>query len=480
MKKSTIIVFGLVVALGLIYFFTKEDRLSVGVKKMHLPTINSDQVDHVEIDGKERVVLHKEGDEWELTIGTDEQPKKVAADSSNVTSMIDAAMSLRASHYVTNMKDKYDELGLGGDSVTTVKLFHGDEVMWALLLGNNASGSGRYAKTPDDDDVYVVRGSFWQLLRNGPTDWRNREILSVKDSDIKAFKMQKAKKDFVSLQREDDNSWAFDKNTQLPRGFRPKQSSLSALVRAGLELRASGFVDKDIRLTTPSISIHVETDEKPYDVDIYPGKDEDQYLVKRGDVEQIYEISKYNFDRLNKSLDDLRDLSVLRFDKNSIQEVRLRHGKKQVVIDKKEDQWRIVEPKVLPEGFEFDPASVDDMLAMLTTLSGKRLASPNKDAPQDRGWQKNWWVELISDNKDKIQFYLGRLRSNPEQYLAKGNIDQEIYVVQRSQIALLEKGIDAFKKEEFELPPIDERTKGFDSLPVDVQRKLLKGSLNKK
>jgi hypothetical protein len=42
------------------------------------------------------------------------------------------------------------------------------------------------------------------------------------------------------------------------------------------------------------------------------------------------------------------------------------------------------------------------------------------------------------------------------------------------------RGLDAFKAEEFELPPIDERTKGFESLPVEVQRQILDATKKKK
>ena len=87
----------------------------------------------------------------------------------------------------------------------------------------------------------------------------------------------------------------------------------------------------------------------------------------------------------------------------------------------------------------------------------------------------NW----ATDKGDKIHFYVGKNKANASEYLAKGNVDEEVYIIKGSRIASLESGLTAFKKEHFELPPIDENTEGFESLPVDVQRKLLDATKNR-
>src|SRR5690606_18577386 len=121
-----------------------------------------------------------------------ENAREVPADQANVQALFDAAGGLRSSHYVTNLKEKYTELGFDENTAVPVKLYAKDNVVFSLVLGKNASGAGRYAKLPDEDDVFVVRGSFWQLTRNGAVDFRDREVWPVKEGEAELFTIMKS------------------------------------------------------------------------------------------------------------------------------------------------------------------------------------------------------------------------------------------------------------------------------------------------
>jgi hypothetical protein len=77
MKKSSLIVIGLVVVLGLIYWMRREDQVSVGVKKLSLPTFAIEQVDRIDIHGKEKIKLLKVGEDWMLDVSKDDKQKLV-------------------------------------------------------------------------------------------------------------------------------------------------------------------------------------------------------------------------------------------------------------------------------------------------------------------------------------------------------------------------------------------------------------------
>jgi ABC-type microcin C transport system permease subunit YejE len=133
----------------------------------------------------------------------------------------------------------------------------------------------------------------------------------------------------------------------------------------------------------------------------------------------------------------------------------------------------------LPEKFEFDPNAVDDVLTLLSGLNAERIAG-SKDTPVTADWQKTWLVELTSDKDEKIHVFATKTKANKEEFLVRGNIDSNVYIVKALRLSSLNAGVNAFKKEEFDLPPIDENTKGFESLPVDIQRKLLNVTKEKK
>lgn len=476
MRKGTWIVFGLVVVLGLLYFFTRENQVSVGVKQIKLPSFDHEKVDRIEVLGAHPVELFKSDTGWKLKLK--DSAREVRADDENVKALLDAASSLRSSHYVTNLKEKYTELGLNDESAVTVKLSTNANTVFAIVLGKNATGAGRYARLPDEDDVFVVRGSFWQLTRNGSVDFRDREIWPVNEGELERLTVVKADGTQLLLAK-DDQGWNFDKEQKgLPSGFRVDKSALETLVRTSASLRASGFVDDAKTLSTPKLTLKAAGTKGTHVLELFVD-DKDKYFARRVGDEQIYEIAKNNFERLNQDVNAMRDLSVLDFDKSAIKSITLKHGKENVVVEKIDNQWKIVQPAKLPEKFEFDPNAVDDVLTLLSGLNAERIAG-SKDTPVTADWQKTWLVELTSDKDEKIHVFATKTKANKEEFLVRGNIDSNVYIVKALRLSSLNAGVNAFKKEEFDLPPIDENTKGFESLPVDIQRKLLNVTKEKK
>lgn len=478
MKKSSWIITSLVVVLGLVYWFTKDAQVSVGVKKLNLPSFEADNVDRIDIKAKEHVRLFKEGGKWLVDIGSPEHPRRVSADESTIQHMLEAALAIKSSHYVTNIKEKYKDLGLEGEQVMQVSVFAGDKEVWALVLGNNDAGSGKYAKIPNADEVFVVRGSFWSLTKNGLMDWRDRQIFSLKDTELTSFKIHKSGAPFLVLTKDSQEIWAIDtQTTKIPSSFREDKEAVAGLVRTALSMQAHGFVDEKKELSSPLLSIVAGSKDKNETVEVFSGVG-DLYWAKRVGDEQIYEVNKLVFDKINKPVDELRDLSMLKFDKASIVKLTLKGGKERVVLAKKDSSWSMVEPTNLPTDFEFDPNTVDDMLSLLSGLHAQRIAS-NKDSAQNPQWQQDWLVELTDDKGSTVKLFADKNKASKDEYVVKGNVDALVYVIKTARIASLTHGAKAFKKEDFELPPVDENTRGFESLPVDVQRKLLDATKKK-
>jgi hypothetical protein len=457
MNKSTWIVGILVVILGLIYFFTKEDKASSSIKRLKLPAFVIDKIDKIEILGKDSVIMTKRDDKWLLDIG--QKQSLVDADPLNIENMLLAAQGVKHSHYVTNIKEKYEDLGVGTSAIT-IKLYQQDQPVWSLILGNSASGSTHYAKLPDDEDVYVVKGSFWQLTRNGANDWRDRRIFPTKEM-VRSITM--ISKETLVLEKKGEE-WSLQSSIKtLPLDYKADKAALSLLAQSLISMNASDFVDEPVPLGKPLMKLIVVADNE-YAIEIY--SDANDYLVKRNDG-RLFRITHNSFNAINKSVEDLQDLSLFTFEKKAAVGLKIRHGQEMIVVIKDKDgQWSLREP-VMPPGFDFDERAVDGMLSMLSGLDGSRLPKPT-DKPKNPDWQKNWLVEVEFAKDPSIHLYATPL-VNDEKMLVKGNI---VAVVPASRLKTLFSGINAFKKENFEFPSIDEAD-GFKDLPEDVKRKVL-------
>lgn len=478
MKKNTWIILGLVVVLGAIYFFTKQDKVSVGVKHLQLAKFDKAQVDRIEISGKNKATLIKEKDTWMLEMGEADQKRLVGADPAYVTAMLNAASELKPSYYVTQLTEKQKELGLDAESATAIVLKSGEKTLWALNFGNNASNGGRYAKLPENNDIYVVKAQFWQLIRNNAVDWRNRSIVAMNDTDIRVFKLETSTHTFNLVKKEENEEWGFGPDQVLPPSFRVNKSALAGMVKAAASLRASGFIDEEKPLLQALATISItDKDKKEISFKVYPGEN-DKYLVVVGGKSQIFEIQKSNFDRINRGLEDLRDLTIMNFDPKDIVKLALADKAGRVLLEKKEDKWHIIEPKTLAKGFEFDEKSPDDIVSIAHALSGARLADPKKDIAVSAQWKEHPLIELTDAKGVSYKVLAGKSKTKGE-YLVKGNADENIYVVSEGKLSALTTGIETFKKIEYDLPAIDEQTKGFEGLPVEVQRQLLDAAKKK-
>lgn len=478
MKKNTWIIVGLVVVLGLIYFFTKQDKVSVGIKHLQLAKFDQAQVDRIEISGKNKATLVKDKDVWMLEMGEGDKKRLVSADPAHVTAMLNAASELKPSYYVTELTDKQKELGLDAEAATAIMLKSGEKILWALNFGNNASNGGRYAKLPDNNDIYVVKAQFWQLIRNNAVDWRDRSIVAVNDADVRAFKLETSAHTFNLVKKDENDEWSFAPDQALPPSFRVNKSALAGIVKAAASLRASGFIDEEKPLVEALATISItDKDKKELSFKVYAGEN-DKFLVVIGGKSQIFEIQKSNFDRINRNLEDLRDLTIMNFDPKDIVKLSVADKTGRVIIEKKEEKWHIIEPKTLPKGFEFDEKSPDDIVSITHALSGLRLADAKKDHAISAQWRDRPLVELTDSKGASYKVFAGKGKTKGE-YLVKGNADENIYVVSEGKLSALTTGIETFKKIEYDLPPIDEQTKGFEGLPVEVQRQLLDAAKKK-
>jgi hypothetical protein len=383
--------------------------------------------------------------------------------------LLEAASQLNKGYFVSEQAQMKKEFGLLADEATEILIKSKDKTLWALILGKKDSESGRYAKLPDSDQIFTVRGTFGAMLRS-VKDWRDRDIWHLAEPDAVFFTVENPKQKFALSKDEKTQEWNIAESTpKVSPTFRVDKNALASFVRSHLNLRANNFVDNG-ELKTLLFTIKAKSkDGKESELLVYDG-DKDHYWVKKSGNGQIYEIVKANFDRFNLPIEKLRDLKILSFDKDSITKLSLHSGKTPVIIEKKEGQWSVSQPKQLPPKFEFDPATVTAFLEQLTELRGARVKDALKDKPENPKWQQSSLVELSNEGKT-VHLYASKISKNKNDYLLKGNIDEEVYVVPSLKLGKIFQGIEAFRK--VEMPPINENTQGFESLPPELQRQLM-------
>ncbi len=94
MKKGTAIAIGIFAALLIAFFASRERQVSVGVRKLELPVVETDKVTAIEITGPKPASLKKEGAAW-MVVDPKKPDQKHPADETQVNSMLDAYKEIK-------------------------------------------------------------------------------------------------------------------------------------------------------------------------------------------------------------------------------------------------------------------------------------------------------------------------------------------------------------------------------------------------
>jgi hypothetical protein len=190
---------------------------------------------------------------------------------------------------------------------------------------------------------------------------------------------------------------------------------------------------------------------------------------------QAYLVSEYSVGQVRKKLTDYRDLGLLAFDADKVRKVTVNAGKK-VVAQKDGADWKIVEPRELPAGFEFDGGTVAAQLAQLKNLRANSMVSPVPPDAQTGMAKPSATVELTLDDGKAITLRFGKthtVESGAKEVYAQGNADNALYSMPEFQKQRFETGVEVFRKPK---PPPNMGgmggMQGLENLPPDIRKKL--------
>ncbi|MBI5495277.1 MAG: DUF4340 domain-containing protein [Deltaproteobacteria bacterium] len=190
---------------------------------------------------------------------------------------------------------------------------------------------------------------------------------------------------------------------------------------------------------------------------------------------QIYLVPQYSVQQVRKKLTDYRDLGVLAFDLDKVRKVTINVGKK-TVAQKDGAEWKIVEPKELPPGFEFEGTQVQSQLTMLKNLKASRLVEPALPDAQTGLNKPVGTIELELEDKTVVSLRFGKDTTNDKgakEVFVRGNADGALYAAGEYLKKRYENGVEVFRKPK---PPPNMGgmggMNGLESLPPDVRKKL--------
>jgi hypothetical protein len=290
---------------------------------------------------------------------------------------------------------------------------------------------------------------YWSQHRKPPEDNAAASasaapvILRVNAADVTQLTVKQKQSDPVTLQKADAGKWQI---TQ-PKPYRADQETVAGMLSTLSGLNADRVVEdkasnlKQYGLDPAVVELDI-TGKGQGTRQLLVGDDTptggDVYASLAGDP-RVFTVSSFNKTSLAKSLNDLRDKSLLTVDADKVSRVELLRKGQEIEFDRTKDGWQILKPASSPA----DSSAVNGLVRSLTSATMQLSASGTNDAAAE--FARATPVATAKLTGDTGVQTL-ELRKNKDDYYAKSSAVDGAFKVDSSLGTALDKKIDDFQK----------------------------------
>ena len=293
-----------------------ETQTPVSLLSLEQQTIN--EITLQEDDNEKPLTLVKNGEDWHLA----DYPNLPLLDY-KVSALTDTLINSKVNWPVSRTQASHERFKVADDNFEkriTYKL--GDDEV-DILLGESPSFKKLYARNGDNNDVFTIEFSGYQLSVD-KNDWLSKSLLSVKDiSEISqaglTFEKTQVKQDADLDKRTEsiadksavlpdiinanasskigvETIWQVKAPAKLPEGQTLDTERIDELIAQFSSLTVTAIAEQEIAFAEIEKLSVKDADGKQFDFEF--AQHEDSYYVKRSDFAPWFSLGKAQFDNL--------------------------------------------------------------------------------------------------------------------------------------------------------------------------------------
>lgn len=280
------------------------------------------------------VRLEKKGEGW-LISNTD----GFTADMKLVNSALDTIKNLTRENIASRNPKKQELFEVNKVKGIEVNVFSADQKTTArFYIGKTGPDFfSTYLRKEGSDEVVLSGGNIKSTFDKSIKDWRDKTIFSFPPDTITQLTLKTSEKEIV-LDKDKEGAWHIAK----PEKIKAKKEKVEDIGNTFASLKAIDFAeDEDLKkyqLDKPEITIIVILQDK-VEKRLLIGekhKDKSQYYVKNQAKKTIFLVGKYQIDKMNVTLKDLKKEEKTKEDEKA--KGKKADTKKEVSKGKKEDK----------------------------------------------------------------------------------------------------------------------------------------------
>lgn len=278
---SSLLALQLLLAGGLLAFNYQRGE---GSKAEPLFDKASVKIGRMEIsDDENTITLAKVNDNWVLP-----EQDNLPVTESKVTSTLDSLADIRFVWPVSTSGSSHERFEVASDNFQReVKLFDGDTLVAHFYVGTSPGFRKVHVRRADDSEVYAVALNSFDFPTN-VDEWLEKSLLNVVDASV-------IKGPDFTINKQGE-AWQFETDTN-------EALALDTEKAQQLATAFSNFRVQDIAESTPEgetvvFNVSAGSDNWEFKFSRQGEEDQEKYFVQRSDMDKVFTLSKYDFERI--------------------------------------------------------------------------------------------------------------------------------------------------------------------------------------
>ena len=385
-----------------------------------LLNFNTSSIQHIQIlREKNPLELKKTGEVWRISGDIRAQGDKDA-----IMNFLQAIQFSRVTEFVDEAPESMEPYGLNPPKLKLVLDF--DDGSQTLSLGNLKEGKGYFGRINDSKNIILVGTRLFEVLSQKTVDFLDKTLFEFEEKEILQLSLQ-SKSETIRVIRDKNDSW----NIQSPIKTAADLSTVNSLLFDLKEAQITKYIK--ISMETPE-SFGLDNPQKSFSLNIKNSKnwtlqlgnqsaDGQQIFAQWTGQQTVFSISKEVVDKLFRSLHDLRNKKILRFESAEVNKVLIQTPENLFELRKNGPQWSLEKP----EKIKTDHIG-NDLVWTLKGLEFSSIITPPLPANLSGLDSPSFTLRIFKNNEEEIAtLKVGKFFVPEQEYLVEtGNLQYRV------------------------------------------------------
>ena len=394
--------------------------------------------------GKKTQRFVKEGEQWNLT-----SPINSLGDADEISNFLNRIRTERIATFISETPEDLASRGLKSPDIVLHIQAEKAKRSWILKVGKPHDKGSYYAQRGQPENIITISKGLLETLSRLPVSFLEKSLVTFKEEDVTAIESRDRKKTVRVVRNTDHKEqWQFEN----PENGTVDSATVNTLLLDLQEARIHNFAPstqlKVFGLDVPQKELTVfKKDGSKTTLRLgNNNRNKHYYFITRSTDQTIFDLDADIAKRVFRGPDDFKNRKLLKFDPEQVARITIEYPDKTFELNKKEDQWVLIQPKLMND---LKPFVGKDILWTLKNLEYESKLE-SQETPSAANFGKPQMILTLQDqnNNTLSRLQIGQpVKDQPLVYSQLDN-DSTLYSIKDRTLSEIPNSLDRFQKNE--------------------------------